>query len=220
GLELRTGCEPEMTWTGPGLKVSTRPDSSTAYRVEFIEGYRPINQKVMTYAKAMGFTMIAGDYEDPGQVELNWLFDTATATADRVIAYRQICLQVARELGVKAIFMPKPATWKMGNGCHHNLSLCRGDENVLAEPVRREMHLTEIGKHALGGILTHAAASMAVMAPTVNSYKRGWDAGQFAPAQMHRGLDNKTSTLRVSAHGRLELKPPHSDVTPHLTARV
>src|SRR5690606_5706730 len=220
GLELRTGCEPEMTWTGPGLKVSTRPDSSTAYRVEFIEGYRPINQKVMTYAKAMGFTMIEGDYEDPGQVELNWLFDTATATADRVIAYRQICRQVARELGVKASFMPKPATGKMGNGCHHNLSLWRGDENVLAEPGRREMHLTEIGKHALGGILTHAAASMAVMAPTVNSYKRYWDAGQFAPAQINWGMDNKTCTVRLSANGRLELKLPDAMVNPYLSHTV
>ncbi|ADG88451.1 glutamine synthetase [Thermobispora bispora] len=220
GLELRTGCEPEMTWTGPGLEVSTRPDSSTAYRVEFLERYRPIYQKVMTYAKAMGFTMIEGDYEDPGQVELNWLFDTATATADRVIAYRQICRQVARELGVKASFMPKPATGKMGNGCHHNLSLWRGDENVLAEPGRREMHLTEIGKHALGGILTHAAASMAVMAPTVNSYKRYWDAGQFAPAQINWGMDNKTCTVRLSANGRLELKLPDAMVNPYLSHTV
>ncbi|MFE3580121.1 glutamine synthetase family protein [Streptomyces vinaceus] len=220
GLELRSGCEPEMTWTGPGLEARHRPDDSPAYRVDLLEQSRPIYQKVISYAKALGFTMIEGDYEDPGQIELNWMFDHADLTADRLITYRQICRQVGRELGVKPSFMPKPATGMMGNGCHHNLSLWRGDENVLAEPGRRELHLTDIGMHALGGILTHAAASMAVMGPTVNSYKRYWDSGQFAPSQINWGMDNKTCTVRLSANGRLEFKLPDAMVNPYLSHAI
>ncbi|MDN5382548.1 glutamine synthetase family protein [Streptomyces sp. LB8] len=220
GLELRSGCEPEMTWTGPGLEVHARPDSSPAYRLDLLERSRPIYQKVIGYAKAMGFSMIEGDYEDPGQVELNWMFDHADLTADRLITYRQICRQVARELGVTASFMPKPATGMMGNGCHHNISLWRGDENVFAEPGRRELHLSELGRHALGGILTHAAASMAVMGPTVNSYKRYWDSGQFAPARINWGMDNKTCTVRLSANGRLEVKLPDAMVNPYLSHAI
>ncbi|WP_031509423.1 glutamine synthetase family protein [Streptomyces megasporus] len=220
GLELRTGCEPEMTWTGPGLEVHHRPDDSPAYRVDLLEQSRPIYQKVTSYAKALGFNMIEGDYEDPGQIELNWMFDHADLTADRLITYRQLCRQVGRELGIKPSFMPKPATGMMGNGCHHNLSLWRGDENVLEEPGRRELHLTETGLHALGGILTHAAASMAVMGPTVNSYKRYWDSGQFAPSQINWGKDNKTCTVRLSANGRLEFKLPDAMVNPYLSHAV
>ncbi|MFG3205103.1 glutamine synthetase family protein [Streptomyces sp. NPDC048192] len=220
GLELRTGCEPEMTWSGPGLDARFRPGSSPAYHVDHLERYRPIYQKVIGYARALGLDMIEGDYEDPGQLELNWMYDHADLTADRLIVYRQICRQVARELGVTASFMPKPATGMMGNGCHHNLSLWRGEQNVLAEPGVRELHLTETGRHALGGILTHAAGAMAVMGPTVNSYKRYWDSGQFAPSQINWGMDNKTCTVRLSANGRLEFKLPDAMVNPYLSHAV
>jgi glutamine synthetase len=217
GLVLKSGCEPEMTWYGPGIEVSVRPGGGAAYQLANLELMRPIFKKVIAYAQALGLDMIEGDYEDPGQLELNWLFDDCTATADRLITYRQICHQVAKETGVKASFMPKPATGVMGNGCHHNLSLWKGDENVLAEPGRRELHLSKIGLHALGGILAHAAGSIAIMASTVNSYKRFWDAGQFAPASVNWGMDNKTCTVRLSAVGRLEYKTPDASVNPYLS---
>lgn len=217
GLHLRSGCEPEMTWSGPGLEAVVRPGASPAYHVDHLERHRPIFQQVIRYAQAMGLDMIEGDYEDPGQLELNWMFDHADVTADRLTTYRQICRQVAREFGVKASFMAKPATGMMGNGCHHNLSLWRGDENVLVEPGRRELHLTDTGRHMVGGILAHSAGAMAIMASTVNSYKRYWDSGQFAPSQLNWGMDNKTCTVRLSANGRLEYKLPDASVNPYLS---
>ena len=217
GLELRSGCEPEMTWTGPGLEVHVRPDSSPAYHVDLLERMRPIYKSLMRYAQEMGLDMIEGDYEDPGQLELNWNFDRAELTADRLITYRLICRQVAREHGVTASFMPKPATGSMGSGCHHNLSLWRGDQNVFAEPGRTEMHLTDTGRQALAGLLTNAAASMVVMGQTVNSYKRYWDQGQFAPTKIDWGMDDKTCTVRLPANGRLEYKLPDASVNPYLS---
>ncbi|EDY47271.1 glutamine synthetase family protein [Streptomyces clavuligerus] len=220
GLVLRSGCEPEATWTGPGLEVPHRPDACPAYRIDLLERARPIYQKVITYGRALGLDMIEGDYEDPGQLELNWMYDRAELTADRLVTFRQICRQVARELGVTVSFMPKPAIGVMGNGCHHNLSLWNGTENVLAEPGRRELHLTETGQHALGGILAHAAGAMAVMGPTVNSYKRYWDTGLFAPERIDWGMDDKTCTVRLSANGRLEYKLPDAMVNPYLSHAV
>lgn len=217
GLELRTGTEPEMTWEGPGFTTTSRPDSSPAYHIEHLERYRAVYQKVITYAKAMGFQMVEGDFEDAGQVELNWMFDHADLTADRLVTYRQICKQVARELGIEASFMPKPGMGYMGNGCHHNFSLWRGDTNILAEPGRHDLHLTEEGQHALGGLLTHTPGAMLIMGSTVNSYKRYWDAGQFAPSKINWGLDNKTCTVRLSANGRLEYKLPDAACNPYLT---
>ncbi|HPE13229.1 MAG: glutamine synthetase [Actinobacteria bacterium] len=217
GLRMKTGCEPEMTWSGPGTQVRFALGSSPAYHIENLELMRPVYQKVIRYAQAMGLDMIEADYEDPGQVEMNWMFDDADLTADRLITYRSICKQVARELGLEASFMPKPSTGQMGNGCHHNLSLWDGDVNVLEEPNRRELHLTDVGLNALGGILSHAAGSMLIMGPTVNSYKRYWDSGQFAPSQINWGMDNKTCTVRLSANGRLEYKLPDASVNPYLS---
>lgn len=217
GLRLKTGCEPEMSWLGDKLEVHVRPGASPAYHLGNLELMRPIFKRVMEYASALGLDMIEGDYEDPGQLELNWMFDSCEKTADRLITYRLICRQVANEFSVRASFMPKPTTGAMGNGCHHNFSLWRGDQNVLAEPGRRELHLTETGRHALGGVLAHAPGSMLVMASTVNSYKRYWDAGLFAPNRLNWGMDNKTCTVRLSANGRLEYKIPDASVNPYLS---
>lgn len=217
GLVMKSGTEPEMTWTGPGTTVRFAPGSSPAYHVENLEIMRPVYQQVIRYAQALGLDMIEGDYEDPGQLELNWMFDVAELTADRLVTYRQVCRQVARELGLVASFMPKPATGMMGNGCHHNVSFWRGDRNVLAEPGRTELHVTDEGKHILGGILSHAAGTMLVNGSTVNSYKRYWDAGQFAPSQINWGMDNKTCTVRLSANGRFEYKLPDASVNPYLS---
>lgn len=220
GLELRTGCEPEMTWQGEGLEAQFRPGSSPAYHIEHLERNRPIVAKVVEYAQALGLDMIEGDYEDEFQVELNFMYDRADLTADRLTTYRQICKQVARELGIEASFMPKPATGMMGNGCHHNFSFWRDGVNVLAEPGVTELHLSDLGKHALGGLLAHSAGAMLINGSTVNSYKRYWDAGQFAPSRINWGLDNKTCTVRLSAVGRLEYKLPDAAVNPYLSHAV
>lgn len=217
GLTLKTGLEPEMSWLGKDLEVHVRPGASPAYHLGNLELMRPIFKKVMEYASAMGLDMIEGDYEDPGQLELNWMFDDCELTADRMMTYRLICRQVAREMGVQASFMPKPTTGSMGNGCHHNFSLWRGNQNVLAESGRRDLHLTDTGLHALGGVLKHAPGSMMIMASTVNSYKRYWDAGLFAPNCVNWGMDNKTCTVRLSANGRLEYKIPDASVNPYLS---
>ncbi len=217
GLELRVGLEPEMTWEGDAIDVHPRPGVSPAYHLGSLEKVREIYQRVIRYGQALGLEMVEGDYEDSGQLELNFLFDRAELTADRLTTYRLICARVAKELGVTASFMPKPSLGIMGNGCHHNLSLWRDGVNVFADPGRSDLHVTETARHALGGLLTHASAGMAVYGSTVNSYKRFWDAGLFAPSQVNWGLDNRTCTVRLSANGRLEFKLPDAMVNPYLS---
>jgi glutamine synthetase len=177
---------------------------------------RPVYKKVYSYSKALGFNMIQGDYEDDGQLELNWEYDRAELTAQRMTVYRQVCKQVARELGLQTSFMPKPSNGKMGNGCHHNLSLWRGDENVI-EDGRVELHVTDTARHAIGGMLLHTPGSMLVMGSTVNSYKRFWDAGQFAPSGADWGLDTRGVAIRISANGRMEYRLPDASVNPYLS---
>lgn len=219
GLTLRSGLEPEMTWIGPGLEVKAKDDQSPAYQVENLELMRPVYKKVITYGQALGFNMIQGDYEDDGQVELNWEFDDALLTAQRMTTYRQICKQVARELGLQATFMAKPYNGKMGNGCHHNLSLWDGDTNVI-EDGRVELHVTDLARQAIGGMIAHAPGTMLVMGSTVNSYKRFWDIGQFAPASANWGYDSRGAAIRISSNGRMEYRIPDASVNPYFSHLV
>ena len=212
-----SGCEPEMSWIGDSVDVVSRPGVSPAYHGGTLDMMRPVYQRVIRYAQQLGLDMVEGDYEDNGQLELNWMFDRAELTADRLVTYRQICHQVGKELGVTPSFMAKPYTGVMGNGCHHNVSLWRDGKNMCMEDGRRDLHVNDIARYMLGGMLTHAAASMLIMGTTVNSYKRYADTGLFAPTSVDWGLDNKSCSIRVSAIGRLEYKIPDASVNPYLS---
>src|ERR1700730_17288636 len=77
--------------------------------IEQIRALQPSVLQVLDHARAVGLDMIQGDHEDaPGQLELNFMFDEALRTCDRLSTYRQICAQVAREHGLIACFMCKP----------------------------------------------------------------------------------------------------------------
>src|SRR3546814_1869077 len=68
------------------------------YHIDQFESLGPVFMKVIGYCRAMGLDMIQGDHEDaPGQLELNFMFDDALRTADRLTTYRQICAQVRSE---------------------------------------------------------------------------------------------------------------------------
>ena len=102
------------------------------YHIDQFESLRPVYMRVIDYCRKMGLDMIQGDHEDlPGQLELNFTFDDALRTADRLSTYRQICAQVAREFGIIACFMCKPFMGVSANGCHHNISLWRGGKDEM-----------------------------------------------------------------------------------------
>ncbi len=221
GLHLRAGCEPEMMWLKvdsegkPTVEGMTKP---YCYHIDQFSELQPLIHKVMEYGRAMGLDMIQGDHEDaPGQLELNFMFDRADATADRLTTYRQICRQVGRELGAFACFMPKPFMGVSANGCHHNISLWKGDENTFSPTGDNPRIPSDIGLYSIGGVLAHLGALTAITAPTVNSYRRFWDAGFWAPVFADWGFQNRTAALRISAPGRFEYRSVDSAVNPYLS---
>jgi glutamine synthetase len=221
GLHLRIGCEPEMMWLklGPDGKPSVEGVTKPyCYHIDQFSELQPVIHKVIEYAGKMGLDMIQGDHEDaPGQLELNWAFDRAELTADRLTTYRQVCRQVGREMNVFACFMPKPFMGVSANGCHHNLSLWQGDDNMFLPDGDNPRLPGKIGLNAIGGVLEHLKALTAITAPTVNSYRRFWDAGFWAPVFADWGFQNRTTALRISAPGRFEYRSVDSSVNPYLS---
>ena len=221
GLHLRAGCEPEMMWLKtdadgkPTVEGMTKPN---CYHIDQFAELQPLIHKVVEYSEAMGLDMIQGDHEDaPGQLELNFMFDRAEYTADRLTTYRQICKQVGRELGAFPCFMPKPFMGVSANGCHHNISLWEGDTNKFMPESDNPQLPGPIGMKAIGGILEHVRALTCISAPTVNSYRRLWDTGFWAPVYADWGFQNRTTALRVSAPGRFEYRSVDSAVNPYLS---
>ena len=76
---------------------------------------------------------------------------------------------------------------------------------------------SQLGLCANGGIIEHLGALTAVTASTVNSYRRLWDTGFWAPVFADWGYQNRTTALRVSAPGRFEYRTADSAVNPYLS---
>ncbi len=245
GLHMRMGTEPEMMWLKKDESGNldggvTKPN---CYHIDQFEELRPAFMKVIEYAEQMGYDMIQGDHEDaPGQLELNWMFDDVLRNADRLTTYRQICAQVAREQNLVACFMTKPFMGVSASGCHHNMSLWRGGRSVVNDmhqdpmggmedvfsylqdgentfmpvPEIDERKPGPIGLRCIGGVREHLRALTAIGSCTVNSYRRLWDTGFWAPVFADWGFQNRTCGLRVSAPGRFEYRSVDSMVNPYL----
>jgi glutamine synthetase len=244
GLHLRHGMEPEMMWLKRGDDGLPAGGFSKpyCYHIDQFESLRPVFLQVIEYARFMGLDMIQGDHEDaPGQLELNFTFDDCLRTCDRLTTYRQICAQVARENNLIACFMPKPFMGVSANGCHTNISLWTGgrermnklDNDPLAgmdgvytyrsggenlfNPDTDDPQLPgKIGLHCVAGVMKHLDALTALGCPTVNSYRRLWDTGFWAPVYKDWGYQNRTTALRISAPGRFEYRAVDSAVNPYL----
>jgi len=245
GYQLRVGTEPEMMWltkNPDGTPTGKGFSKPYCYHIDQFESLRPVFMKVFEYARAMGFDMIQGDHEDaPGQLELNWMYDDVLRNADRLSTYRQICAQVAREFNIIACFMTKPFMGVSASGCHTNMSLWTGGKDKVNKlhyksipgmdevftyveggtntfmPDTKDVQLPgKVGLKAIGGVMKHLGALTAIGSSTVNSYRRLWDQGFWAPVYADWGYQNRTCGLRVSAPGRFEYRSVDSMHNPYL----
>ena len=245
GLHMRAGTEPEMMWLkrGDDGRPNGGVTKPNCYHIDQFEELRPTFMKVIEYSQAMGLDIIQGDHEDaPGQLELNTMFDDVLRNADRLTTYRQICAQVAREDGLIACFMSKPFMGVSASGCHHNMSLWRGgkdsvndlhnaklpgmegaftyitggENTFMPDPSIDERKPGPIGLQCIGGVMKHLGALTSIGSSTVNSYRRLWDTGFWAPVFADWGYQNRTCALRISAPGRFEYRSVDSMVNPYL----
>src|SRR5690606_29015193 len=66
-----------------------------------------------------------------GQCEIDMRFDTLVSMADKVIKYKYVVRNTAREHGLTANFMPKPLFGDNGSGMHVHNSLWKGNTNLF-----------------------------------------------------------------------------------------
>jgi len=172
---------------------------------------------------ALGWGNYANDHEDAnGQFEQNFAFADALTTADRVITARYLISVLAEQRGMTATFMPKPFTDRTGTGMHLHLSLWRGEAPLFPSG---GAVLSPLARSFLGGILDHAPALQAVLAPTVNSYKRTGarstrSGATWSPQRASYGGNDRTHFVRVPDADRIELRGGDGAANPYLALAV
>jgi glutamine synthetase len=147
----------------------------------------------------------------------------ADASARAKLCMRQLCAE--RNLAITymaAKFFPSADSFggDTFSGCHHNFSLSSGKENAFWDETAGG--LSELARHAAGGILNTMPPFTLIFRPWVNSYRRN-NHHLGAPENASWGKEHHLSAMRV-VHGsaphrltRFEHRVPGSDVNPYLS---
>ena len=178
----------------------------------------------------LGWDVYSFDHEDGiGQFEIDFKYFDALSMADRYVFFRLMAHEIARKHGGFATFMPKPYPDRAGSGAHFNMSLAdiKTGQNLFKDAEDpRGCGLSTLGYQFVAGVLKHLPAICAVVAPTVNSYKRLVIKGSmsgftWAPVWACYGDNNRTNTLRIPlGGGRVELRAADSSCNPYLGAAL
>jgi glutamine synthetase len=154
--------------------------------------------EILRSVTALGVDIITADLEyAPGQVEINFAPAWGLDAADQAFTFKNAVKEIAHRHGRIASFMTKPWFGLSASGCHFNQSLWQGDMNAFWDP-DQEHGISTTLKHYIAGQLAHAPALLALIAPTINCWKR-FQPDSFAPTNISWGIDNRTTAIRVKA---------------------
>jgi glutamine synthetase len=156
-----------------------------------------------------------------GQTEIDMRFDTLTRMADKVLWYKYCTKNVAKRYGKTVTFMPKPLFQDNGSGMHTHQSLWKGEKNIFYEK-GGYADLSQTCLYYIGGILRHAPALCALIAPTTNSYRR-LVPGYEAPINLAYSQRNRSAAVRIPTYSkaerakRIEFRTPDPTCNPYLS---
>jgi glutamine synthetase len=197
----------------------------------FLDAF-PFLEEMAGTMNGLGWDVYSFDHEDGNsQFEFDFKYADALVMADRYIFFRYMAKTIAAKHGLLATFMPKPFASKTGNGAHFNMSLAdlKSGQNLFAMKPKRDprgLGLSPLGYSFVAGIIRHGRALCAVLAPTVNSYKRLIRRGamsyySWAPVFNSFGTNNRTNSIRIPmGGGRCESRNADSSCNPYLAAAL
>jgi glutamine synthetase len=155
-----------------------------------------------------------------GQTEVDMRYGPLTKMADSVLWYKYCAKNTARKYGKTATFMPKPIFQDNGSGMHVHQSLWKRGKNIFWE-LGGYGDISSSALHYIGGLLKHAPALCALIAPTTNSYRR-LVPGYEAPINLVYSQRNRSACARIPVYSkseaakRIEFRTPDPSCNPYL----
>jgi glutamine synthetase len=200
------------------------------HKPRYKEGYFPVSPsdslndirtEMMQLMEKAGMQMECHHHEvaSGGQCEIAMRFSSLVQCADNLMWYKYIVKNVANRHNKTATFMPKPIFGDNGSGMHVHQSIWKGGKPLFAG--HGYAGFSEIGMHYIGGILKHARALAAIVAPTLNSYKR-LVPGFEAPVNLAYSSRNRSAAIRIPMYSpspkakRLEARFPDASSNGYL----
>jgi glutamine synthetase len=148
--------------------------------------------------EGLGLEPIAFAHEyGRSQYEVNLRHGDALDATDRAFRYKQAIKEVAAAFGLTATFMGKPWADDEGSGFHLHVSARDTSGRNLFDDPSHETGIADVARRFIAGVLAHAQGLSAVMAPTVNAYRR-FEVESLAPTHANWGYGNRLCMVRVS----------------------
>jgi glutamine synthetase len=182
-----------------------------------------VRTELMDALSSMGLDIEVGHHEVAlGQHEIDFRYTDAVKAADNVLTLKYTVKAIAALHGLTASFMPKPVSGINGSGMHCHQSLFDKDGNNVFFDDNDEYKLSATAYSFIAGQLKHARGLAALVAPTVNSYKR-LVPGYEAPVYIGWAQMNRSALIRIPRYNegrsksvRAELRFPDPSSNPYL----
>ena len=215
----------EGTWNsgqeeGPNLGYKPRHKEGY-FPVSPLDSYQDIRTEMIRTMEQIGLRIEKHHHEvaTAGQAEIDMRFLPLVQMADAIQWYKYIVKNVAKRHGKTATFMPKPIFGDNGSGMHTHQSVWKDDQPLFAGDGYGG--ISEFGMHYIAGILAHASALCAFVAPTANSYRR-LVPGFEAPVNLAYSSRNRSAAVRIPMYSpspkakRIEVRFPDPSSNPYL----
>jgi glutamine synthetase len=230
GWRFNVGPEPEfflLRRNGPDTVHPVPHDIGGYFDFSASDEAHRVRTELMLALADMGLEVEMGHHEVAlGQHEIDFHFADALRAADNMVTLKYTVKALAARHGLTATFMPKPIFGINGSGMHTHQSIFDSEgKNVFFDPGDR-YRLSQVAYGFIAGQMAHARALAAVVAPTVNSYKRIVP-GYEAPVYVCWAQINRSAMIRIPSAGaeqehstRAELRFPDPSCNPYLAFAV
>jgi glutamine synthetase len=203
GFDYNTGPELEFFLFQPknGSGLSPVPHDVASY-FDFSPQDKAsrVRENIIKALGAFGLIVEMSHHEVAfGQHEIDFRYSDALRTADNAITLKHTVKAIAHEHEIYATFMPKPVFGINGSGMHTHQSFFNSQGENAFFDANDEYKLSTVAKGFIAGQLAHVKEMSAVLAPTVNSYKR-LVPGYEAPVYISWARKNRSALIRVPSY--------------------
>lgn len=139
---------------------------------------------------------INSEYDIP-QFELTLHYDDAMKACDDAFLFKVLAREIAQRHGLLLTFLGKPLGDRGGSGLHVNVSFEDANGHNALNDETAEDGLSKLAHQAIAGMIEHHRGMTALLAPTVNAYKR-LRPGQLSGYWNNWGYDHRGTTVRIS----------------------
>jgi glutamine synthetase len=230
GWKFNIGPEPEfflVRRNGPNEIHPVPHDVGGYFDFSASDEAQRVRNELMLALDGMGLDVEMGHHEVAlGQHEIDFRFTDALRAADDVVTLKYTIKALAAQKGLIATFMPKPIFGINGSGMHTHQSIFSNKGSNLFFNAEDSHGLSEIAYGFIAGQIKHARGLAAVVAPTVNSYKRIVP-GYEAPVYICWAQINRSAMIRIPQPGvgrelstRAELRFPDPSCNPYIAFAV